>query len=378
MLNTIKHLLVEMYKASEELMIPLENVFVPSPVIDIPSIVSSSIANPSIVSPSIVLTRYLYIKEDVLASLTMSILDKDYEQAVFWTCELYYSGFKEEVADYLMANYRELFQSKNPQLGAFLDSLYVQRTEGAYIVATMARNLAVLSRQFDVGGFCAEIGGYINLSDTSYIEPRLFVNLTRESVNRYYQVNIAEGDFPRQILQKVCKYSTNKTMVDLFQCSHQGISSGELAKMHRLHWLYYASFSPIWSRRIKKYGGRVNHLYKRVDFIKHNEPSILQFDALDAIIGINNIDTLAEELEEQFYENYEYELDEQPVDIQSKMVHLDTNIQMQIVEFCTKYGGTINNNLSINAVNLQTTKPKKRFIIIGKVQNEIEYVIGAL
>jgi len=359
MLNTIKHLLVEMYKASEELMIPLENVFVPSP-----SIVSPS---PSIASPSIVLTRYLYIKEDVLASLTMSMLDKDYEQAIFWTCELYYSGFKEEVADYLMANYRELFQSKNPRLGTFLDSLYLKRTEGAYIVATMARNLAALPRQFDVGGFCAEIGGYINLSDTSYIEPRLYVNMTRETVKRYYQVNISEGDFPRQILQKVCKYSTNKTMVDLFRCSHQGISQVELAKMHRLHWLYYASFSPIWTRRIETYGGQINHLYKRVEFTRcGNVAGVIDAWLTDDTSENDN----SEELEEQFYENYGYELDEQPVDIQSKMVHLNTNVQMQMVEFCTKYGGTINDNPIINAVNLQKTKPKKRFIIIGKVQNE--------
>lgn len=345
MLNTIKHLLVEMYKASEELMIPLENVFVPS----------SSIA-----SPSIVLTRYLYIKEDVLASLTISILDKDYEQAVFWTCELYYSGFKEEVADYLMANYRELFQAKNPRLGAFLDSLYLRRTEGAYIVATIARNLAAFPRQFDVGGFCAEIGGYVNMSFNSYIEPRLYVNMTRETVKCYYQVNIEEGEFSRQILQKVCKYSTNKTMVDLFRCSHQGISPVELAKMHRLHWLYYASFSPIWSRRIEKYGGLINHQDKRVEFAGGNDEEENSDD--------NNED--AQDLEEQFYENYGYELDEQPVDIQSKMVHLNTNVQMQMIEFCKKYGGTINNNPGINAVNLQKTKPKKRFIIIGKVQNE--------
>ena len=358
MLNTIKHLLVEMYKVSEELMIPLENVFVPSSVIDIPS--------PSIATPSIVLTRYLYIKEDVLASLTISILDKDYEQAIFWTCELYYSGFKEEVADYLMANYRELFKSKNPRLGTFLDSLYLKRTEGAYIVATMARNLAVLSRQFDVGGFCAEIGGYINLSDTSYVEPRLYVNLTRESVKRYYQVNISEGDFPRQILQKVCKYSTNKTMVGLFQCSHKDILPVELAKMHRLHWLYYASFSPIWTRRIEKYGGRINHRDKRVEFTRgggNDEEDNSEDNSEDA-------QEVAEDLEEQFYENYGYELDEQPIDIQSKMVHLNTNVQMQMVEFCTKYGGTMNDNPSINTVNLQKNKPKKRFIIIGKIQNE--------
>jgi len=404
-----------------EVMIPLENVFVPPPVD---------------YSPPIVLTRYLYIKEDVLASLTMSILDKDYEQAIFWTCELYYSGFKQEVTDYLMANYCELFQSKNPRLGKFLDELYLRRGEGAHIVATIARNLAVSSRQFDVNGFVNSLlHRDISTVETNkdkpiipYIEPRLLITLTNENIKRYYldPLQIGKTVANRQILhlsvvetpkvtlpfnsfpptksafemekgvKHVCKYSTNKTMVELFQCSHKDISSVELAKMHRLHWLYYASFSPIWSRRIEKYGGRINHQDKRVDFTSNDDGE----ESEDNDDGVNddgeddsgsddsnsssendNDDDNSTELEEQFYEKYDYELDEQSVDVQSKMVHLNKNVQMQMSEFCEKYGGTMDNTntttniiteiLSEMAPGLQKVKPKKRFIIIGKVQNEI-------
>lgn len=375
MLSIIKHIFEHFCQTMTDVMIPLENVFVPLPVDD---------------NPPIILTRYLYIKEDVLASLTMSILDKDYEQAIFWTCELYYSGFKQEVADYLMANYRELFQSKNPRLGKFLDELYLRRTEGAHIVATIARNLAVVSRQFDVNGF---INSVINKSTANaFDEPRLLITLTNENVKRYY-LHISTSKTPRQILKNVCKYSTNKMMVELFQCSHKDISSVELAKMHRLHWLYYASFSPIWSRRIAKYGGRINHQDKRVDFTSNDDGE----EGEDNDNGVNdgedsgsddsngsseNDDTdNSTELEEQFYEKYDYELDEQSIDVQSKMVHLNKNVQMQISEFCEKYGGTMDNTktsaniiteiLSEIAPGLQKVKPKKRFIIIGKVQNEI-------
>ena len=412
MLSTIKDIFEHFCQTMNEVMIPLENVFVPPPVHD---------------TPPIILTRYLYIKEDVLASLTISILDKDYEQAIFWTCELYYSGFKQEVADYLMANYRELFQSKNPRLGKFLDELYLRWTEGAHIVATIARNLAVVSRQFDVNGF---VNGLLhrttnvetNYSKSPYIEPRLLITLTNENVKRYYLdpgqidktvanrqiLHLSAVETPkvtlppcpialqmRKGLQNVCKYSTNKTMVELFQCSHKDISSVELAKMHRLHWLYYASFSPIWSRRIEKYGGRINHQEKRVDFTvdgveegEDNDDGVNDDGEDDGGSDDSNgssenddDDDNSTELEEQFYEKYDYELDEQSVDVQSKMVHLNKNVQMQMSDFCEKYGGTMDNTntttniiteiLSEIAPGLQKVKPKKRFIIIGKVQNEI-------
>ena len=423
MLSTIKHIFEHFCQTMTEVMIPLENVFVPPPVD---------------YTPPIILTRYLYIKEDVLASLTMSILDKDYEQAIFWTCELYYSGFKKEVADYLMANYRELFQSKNPRLGKFLDELYLRRKEGAHIVATIARNLAVVSRQFDINGFVNSLM-HRNISTVEtnkdkpiipYTEPRLLITLTNENIKRYYldplqigktvanrqilhlsavetpKVTLPFNSFPptksaflakRQMekgVRNVCKYSTNKTMVELFQCSHKDISSVELAKMHRLHWLYYASFSPIWSRRIEKYGGRINHQEKRVDFTSNDDVEEGEDnddgvnDGEDSVSDHSNgssenddDDDNSNELEEQFYEKYDYELDEQSIDVQSKMVHLNKNVQMQMSEFCEKYGGTMDNTktsaniiteiLSEIAPGLQKVKPKKRFIIIGKVQNEI-------
>ena len=69
------------------------------------------------------LTRYLYIKQDVLASLCMSILDKNTEQTSFWTCELYYSGFETEVVEYLHNLYQEFFKSNNPRMESFIQKM---------------------------------------------------------------------------------------------------------------------------------------------------------------------------------------------------------------------------------------------------------------
>jgi hypothetical protein len=57
----------------------------------------------------IILTRYLYVKDEVLFSLWKSILLKNIDEALFWGYELYYSGFQEETFVLLMKLYYEFY-----------------------------------------------------------------------------------------------------------------------------------------------------------------------------------------------------------------------------------------------------------------------------
>lgn len=74
-----------------------------------------------------------------------------------------------------------------------------------------------------------------------------------------------------------------------------------LQKKYWYEWLYYASFSPIWANRIKKYNGKINHEYKKIEFIQ------------------NNIELYDDE-EESFYEQFNYEPDEQKREIQNRNI----------------------------------------------------------
>ena len=47
-------------------------------------------------NPLFILTRFLYVKDEVQIALFMSILQKKKEDSLFWAYELYYSGFEEE------------------------------------------------------------------------------------------------------------------------------------------------------------------------------------------------------------------------------------------------------------------------------------------
>lgn len=71
-------------------------------------------------SQNIQLTRYLYFKEEVMISLFISILHSNYEEALFWAFELFYSGFKSELTSLLWTIYYNFFYCLNPALETYL------------------------------------------------------------------------------------------------------------------------------------------------------------------------------------------------------------------------------------------------------------------
>lgn len=261
----------------------------------------------------IVLTRYLYIKEDVFASLLVSILEKNTDEALFWACELYHSGFKEETANYIMAIYKQLFRSHNPHLEAFLEKMRASWIDGPHTVATMVRNLVSPVRKFAMYDF---VLGTIepDIDMLALPERKFYVLLEPHNVEKYNTICRGSDGKVRTFLKTACQYSTRKNLKQLFQCNHKDISSKNLLEMHRDNWLYYASFSPIWEDRINNYNGIIDYENKCICF--------------------NNVDD-----EERFYEEYEYEPEEQNLETQSKTMHIEETVQLTMLELYEKYSG---------------------------------------
>lgn len=271
------------------------------------------------------LTRYLYCKMDVLASLFMAILDKEYTQAIFWAEELYYSGWKKEVADYLMAIYKECFKRYNPKLERFLKRKYSEITQDltvdcGHIVATMARNLADPSRKYSIAEFVNCISN--NNNNSNHKESNIYVVIDANTDTDTQNTNI--NTVPRHILKSACKYETRKDMRSFLEYE----SDDEIgqSKLHRDNWLYFASFSPIWAERIAKYRGTINEEDQTIEFVNEDD-------------------------EEMFNEKYNYELDEQSLELQNRILLTEPsrNKQMTKHEFIQKYGKDVelNNNIKI-------------------------------
>jgi len=101
---------------------------------------------------------------------------------------------------------------------------------------------------------------------------------------------------PYRVLSKMCLFNLNENnYLSLFQLTRNAINNKQLHDLYFYHWIFCASFSPIWLTRIKQYHGTV-------DFQKKN----IQFES--------------EDNEEYFYNKYNYEPDEQPLSIQNKNI----------------------------------------------------------
>jgi hypothetical protein len=264
--------------------------------------------------PQKVLTKNLYNKYDVLASLAFAILDKDIEQSIFWVCELFESGWGEEVADYLWTMYEQMFD-QNILLGKFLKKMVPRFAEGPHIVATMARNLADPSRKYSIAKFMnPDPDMDIQYKPFDRTESKIFVQYKcRKDVEKYYP----NDESRRKNWTQNLKYASRKDLREFFGYN-EGNEENETEswQLHRDHWLYFASFAPIWKSRIDEHGGLQNHETMDIEFAYATK-------------------------EDEFYHKYCYDLDEQSIEIQEKVVAFQNKkneAQFTVEIFIEKYG----------------------------------------
>jgi hypothetical protein len=205
----------------------------------------------------LVLTRYLYIYDEVLTSLAAAILEKDRDQALFWTYELYYSGYQLEVAEYLLAVYNEFMRAYNPKFAKFIESMVERQGEGPHIVGSMVRNMVDASR------FVKPVQDFLKPSSkllpSQYKETKFTVLLNEKDVEKYKTIEATSEDLPaRKVLSKVCLYATRKDLNQLFNCRHKDLEPKEVVDLMRYNWPYYAAKSPIWRQRIQNYNGIID------------------------------------------------------------------------------------------------------------------------
>jgi hypothetical protein len=91
-------------------------------------------------------------------------------------------------------------------------------------------------------------------------------------------------------------YIDKYNYLSLFHLKREKI---DIKVMYREHWLYYASFSPLWKERILKHNGFINEINKKVMFLEKEN---------------------SDDNEQAFYNEFGYEPDEQKIEIQNKTI----------------------------------------------------------
>ena len=317
------------------------------------------------IMPTIQLTRYLYIKDEVKLSILISLLKKNH-QALFWAYEFYYSGFKTELWEFLWAVYFQFYATLNPGFCSFIKKKHElwKQEEDDTLIAHVINNLHIRPWNADVFLLKQHITEHLDLSLDVLLNTRNFTGIANYIANHaftakdadtvvqyflknkikiptsrwkksqhkdqllsdiihFYSVlaNLTMGKnlylstsnedltqyktiyacpdtnfYAYKILPLVTKYAIDsEKMLGLFTLSRDTHTYEALQKNYHYHWLYYAQNTPIWGKRIQEFDGQTNDEKRDIDFDD-------------------------EEIEEEFYEHFNYEPDEQKLEVQQRNI----------------------------------------------------------
>ena len=263
---------------------------------------------------TVVLSRYLYSIADVKQSLFLSILEHNSEQSMFWGYELYFSGFQEEAFDYLLEIARILFQidyldcnEDNEMIDLVCYCKYLwdlSPDESHHLLGNCISTMC--SHNHNLAPF-VEKYFQKNIEKQEYLPENTYIRLQTGEIEKYTP---DYSNIPLYTtLQHARKYAVNRTYSQLFQ-----IYIPE--NQHHIYfdnWLYHASFSPLWSERIYEYGGMID---------EENEKIIFDTD----------------DLEEEFYNKWNYDPDEQSLETHQKAMGNPVDSQKDLETFCNQYG----------------------------------------
>ena len=122
--------------------------------------------------------------------------------------------------------------------------------------------------------------------------------------------NQTYSDIPLyKVLQYGRRYAVDKEYTKLFQI----YCPENLNEIYFDNWLYYASHSPLWASRIIEYGGMIDEENRKIIFEN-------------------------DDLEEEFYNKWNYEPDEQPLKTHQQAMGLKKNPENNLETFCNQYG----------------------------------------
>ena len=326
----------------------------------------------STITMSAFLTRYLYPNGWVMSSLVWAVLDQNADEALFWAYELYYSGFKQDVFDLLISIHIVFYHEKYPHqtdvlypllekwyhqekiphkkfrhhdtiVGAILMNIMYYYDEGAQMNMPYTCSLSQLMRKrAGVNYLETVVQGAESLQPKNAGEPtqearRSFASSTT-NIDGFSPIEFTLHDLkpyqtiytkpPNVILQDACRFPLRTIGCDVCDTKKYVTEAGvyEMALSYlkipwrvmyiqelQNKWLYYASFSHIWLKRIVDNHGK-----------RYHEMQSVIFDTEDD--------------EEKFYQEFQYEPDEQSVAVQ-KSIGIDVSYTtISWLDFYNKYG----------------------------------------
>ena len=248
-----------------------------------------------------VLTRYLYIHDEVVLALLTALLSKrNLNECYFWLFELYFSEVGADLFPLLKQFYQEFYEERQP---AFAH--YLLKKENAWKEATMlvlmeqttidgqqsplslaahaallqpaacvVRNLfrctaspsVFLHRQFGMGlsnGMGMGMGLPNGLGTGNFLP--ISADISALLAADFEPVPCVNDTLYRKRLYAIPP-SIAAFQLERWQLYAMGDVYLDFLEENWYHWEYYAMRSPVWLQRLQQHGGMLNHAQRKIVF----------------------------------------------------------------------------------------------------------------
>jgi len=173
---------------------------------------TDNISSINFANSDLILTRYLYIKDEVKVALLLSLLDKK-DDAIFWVYELYMSGFKQETFNYLWQIYYDFYATLNPTFEEYFIKKHNEWIENGckndFIIGIIIKNLLVRQSNTDIfmlRNICEQFEIEIEYKDKDQLIPIDSYQLLLENI-RYWIENEDYRSLAQNILYPSIDYN---------------------------------------------------------------------------------------------------------------------------------------------------------------------------
>ena len=262
-----------------------------------------------------ILTRYLYNYFQVDTSIFLSLLDRNKEESLFWCYELYYSGFQEEVFEYLIIIYNILYITKSIIKDEISQQYeyWKEHPDEHGILAEIVCNL--INYKYSICKFIKKYDKKIKCKDAkvkckySNTYTKLAQDEKEDIISRYSTKR--NDKYYWKTMKGVCKYKIRNNINVLCQ---EPVSYD--IKDWSNNWLKYVLETPLWQERIEKYMG--------------------SYDISRKVVSFKTLED-----EEDFHNYYDLEPDEQCKEIQENCLGRSDDFQHTTISLVENYGGMI-------------------------------------
>lgn len=202
------------------------------------------------------LTRLFYEKSEVYISLYFSILDKNFDESMFWAYELLRSGFMYELISFFITYHSEFFEEYNPGFITILNEEFIKLHN---MIQQTPQTKQTTSEIIHIVG---------NIIHNFIHRPYSIIPWIKTRYGDVLNFRVESIDYTKKFRGKIDKIDLHDFNTSSFNYSKYSIRKRECIFMKNAfinnkntydEWMDNIIHTPYWKHVIRNYGGHIDH-----------------------------------------------------------------------------------------------------------------------